>query len=70
MSTTINPDYIVYFYSEEDETKGKKAPTAVYQIYVGPNDKQIGILSDSEKYAKLGDEDSRRLITILTFENV
>jgi len=67
-ATTREPAYIIYFFLDKDETEGKQAPSAVYELYVQPNDNLIGILSDSEKYAKLSEEDSQKLMSILTYD--
>lgn len=66
-ATTRDPAYIIYFFLDKDETEGKQAPSAIYELYVQPNDNMIGILSGSEKYAKLSEGDSQRLMSILTY---
>ncbi|MBT2636766.1 MULTISPECIES: hypothetical protein [unclassified Bacillus (in: firmicutes)] len=66
-ATTRDPAYIIYFFLDQHETEGKQAPSAVYELYVQPNDMMVGILSDSEKYAKLSEEDSQKLMSILTY---
>ena len=67
-ATTRDPAYIIYFFLDKDETEGKQAPSAVYELYAEPNDNKLGILSDSEKYAKLSEEDSQKLMSILTYD--
>lgn len=67
-ATTTDPEYIIYFFLDQDDTEGKQAPSAVYELYVKPDDNMIGILSDDEKYAKLSVEDSQKLMAILTYE--
>lgn len=66
-TTATDPEYIIYFFLDKADTEEKQAPSEVYELYTEPDDNKLGIFSE-DKYAKLSEEDSLRLISILTYE--
>ena len=65
--TTTDPEYIVYFFLDKDDTEGKQAPSAVYELYTEPSVTKL-VSRLEEKYAKLSEEDLRKLLSILTYD--